>query len=215
MRFLAEAVLFDIDGTLVDSTDAVVRTWRLWAAKHGIDADEILRVCHGRRTEDTLALFLPSERCSAAAAELEQLELADLDDVIALPAARTLLQDLPSDRWAAVTSGSRPLMQARLAAADLPVPRVLVSADDVSIGKPDPEGYRKAAAALGYDVAHCLVVEDAQAGIQAGQAAGAPTLAVATSHNASELVAADAVVPDLTACTVDLSPGGIALTTTK
>jgi sugar-phosphatase len=140
--------------------------------------------------------------------------LADLDDVIALPGTQTLLRDLPADRWAAVTSGSRALMLARLAAAGLPVPEVLVSADDVSVGKPHPEGYRKAAAALGYDIARCLVVEDAPAGIQAGQAAGAHTLAVATSHSALELSSADAVVPDLTACTVERTADALLLATT-
>jgi sugar-phosphatase len=214
MRFHIDAILFDIDGTLVDSTGVVVRTWKTWAAKRGIDADEVLRVCHGRRTEDTVALFLPVEQRVTATAELEQLELADLDDVIALPATQTLLRDLPADRWAGVTSGSRTLMRARLAAAGLPVPDVLVSADDVSVGKPHPEGYLKAAAALGYDIARCLVVEDAPAGIQAGHAAGAHTLAVATSHSATELSLADAVVPDLTACTVERTADALLLTTT-
>ena len=140
MRFHIDAILFDIDGTLVDSTGVVVRTWTTWAAKRGIDVEEILRVCHGRRTEDTVALFLPVEQRVAATAELEQLELADLDDVIALPGAQTLLRNLPAERWAAVTSGSRALMRARLAAAGLPVPDVLVAADDVRVGKPQPEG---------------------------------------------------------------------------
>lgn len=213
MHFHIDAVLFDIDGTLVDSTGAVARTWRTWAAKRGIDAEEILRVCHGRRTEDTLALFLPTEQRQAAAAELEHLELTDLDDVIALPATQTLLGELPIDRWAAVTSGSRPLMQARLTAAGLPVPDVLVSADDVSAGKPAPEGYLKAAATLGHDIARCLVVEDAPAGIQAGHAAGAHTVAVATSHSPAELSAADAVITDLTACVVERTVDGLVLTT--
>src|ERR671916_2107775 len=105
MRFHIDAILFDVDGTLVDSTGVVVRTWTTWAAKRGIDAEGILRVCHGRRTEDTVALFLPVEQRVAATAELEQLELADLDDVIALPGSQTLLGELPAERWAAVTSG--------------------------------------------------------------------------------------------------------------
>jgi sugar-phosphatase len=212
MRFRVEAILFDIDGTLVDSTGAVERTWRSWAATHGVDAEEVLRVCHGRRTEDTVAEFLPVEQQAAAVAELEASELSDLDDVVALPATQELLAALPRHRWAAVTSGSRRLMQARLAAAGLPVPEVLVSADDVSAGKPDPEGYLKAAAALGFDIAQCLVVEDSPAGVGAGDAAGAHTLAVATSHSSSILSAAEAVLPDLTACAIEVTPDVLLVT---
>jgi len=214
MRFRVDAVLFDIDGTLVDSTAAVIRTWETWAATHGIDAQEILRVCHGRRTEDTLALFLPAAQHAAAVAELQQLELEDLDEVIALPGTRNLLTNLPADRWAAVTSGSRAVMQTRLTASGLPIPDVLVSAEAVDAGKPDPEGYLKAAAALGRDIGRCLVVEDAPAGIQAGRAAGAQVLAVATSHPPSELTSADAVVPDLTALEVDVTAGRVLVRTT-
>jgi sugar-phosphatase len=213
MRFRVAAILFDIDGTLVDSTGVVVRTWRTWAATYGLDAEEILRVCHGRRTEDTVAEFLPAEQQAAAVAELEALELSDVDDVVALPATEELLPALPRRRWAAVTSGSRRLMEARLAAAGLPVPEVLVSGEDVSAGKPDPEGYLKAAAALGYEIARCLVVEDAPAGVRAGRAAGAATLAVATSHRSSELSAADAVIPDLTSFRVEVAPDALLVTT--
>lgn len=211
MLFHADAVLFDIDGTLVDSTAAVIRTWRAWAASNDVDAEEVLRVCHGRRTEDTVAQFVPSAQQHAATAELERLELADLDDVAALPATDKLLRDLPADRWAAVTSGSHALMRARLAASGLPVPDVLVAAEDVSAGKPDPEGYRKAAAALGHDITRCLVVEDAPAGLEAGRAAGAATLAVATTHRGEALASADAVVADLTSCTVESTTTGITL----
>jgi len=215
MRFPVDAILFDIDGTLVDSTAAVVRTWTTWAAKHGIDADEVLRVCHGRRTEDTLGMFLPAEELATATAEIEQWDLADLDDVRALPGTQNLLRRLlPADRWAAVTSGSRELMQARLTAAGLPIPEVLVSAEAVEAGKPEPEGYLKAAAALGRDIRRCLVVEDAPAGIHAGRAAGARVLAVTTSHPASELTLADAVIPDLTACDLELAPDGVIVSTT-
>ncbi|HTI27509.1 MAG TPA: HAD-IA family hydrolase, partial [Kutzneria sp.] len=185
ISFEVQAILFDIDGTLVDSTGAVERTWRVFAAERGLDAEAILRVCHGRRSEDTIADLLPPSEWDDAVAELARLELNDLGDVVALPATRTLLRELPGDRWAAVTSGSQELMRARLAAAGLPVPEVLIAADDVSAGKPDPEGYLKAAAALGYDIARCLVVEDAPAGLLAGRDAGALTLAVATSHDAA------------------------------
>ncbi|NUU19071.1 HAD-IA family hydrolase [Cellulomonas humilata] len=213
MRFEVDAILFDIDGTLVDSTGAVVRSWEAWSAAWGIDPAEVLRVCHGRRSEDTVAEFLPSDQRAAAVAELERLELADLGDVTALPATRDLLSALPEGRWAAVTSGSRALMRARLAAAGLPVPDVLVAAEDVRLGKPDPQGYLQAARALGFDVRRCLVVEDAPAGLEAGRAAGAHVLAVATSHSAQDLCAADAVVPDLGACSVEATASGLMIST--
>lgn len=207
MRLEIDAVLFDIDGTLVNSTPAVERTWRVWASRRGVSAAEILRVCHGRRSEDTIALFVPADQRDAAVAELEMLELADLDDLVALPGARSLLGGLPADRWAAVTSGSQRLMRARLAAAAVPVPDVLIAAEDVAAGKPDPEGYLKAAAALGVEIERCLVVEDAPAGIGAGRAAGARTLAVATSHDLAALGEADVVLADLTALSVDSVDG--------
>src|SRR5690349_12557464 len=212
MRFSVDAILCDGDGTLVDSTAAVVRVWETWAATRGVDAAEILRVCHGRRTEDTLAMFLPAAQHPAAVAELEELERTDLDEVTALPGTQSLLPRLPAGRWAAVTSGSREVMHARLMAAGLPIPDVLVSAEAVEEGKPHPEGYLKAAAALGRDPRRCLVVEDAPAGVQAGRAAGARVLAVATSHPATDLTAADAVVPDLTACEVAVTSDGLVVT---
>jgi len=211
MQLEVEAILFDIDGTLVDSTAAVERTWGTWAHRHRLEVGEILRVCHGRRSQDTVAQFLPQEQHAAAVTELEQLELDDLADVIALPGTKALLSSLPTDRWAAVTSGSRALMCARLAAAGLPVPAVLVTAEDVTQGKPSPEGYLKAAAALGKDIRRCLVIEDAPAGIEAGQASGARVLAVGTSHDVSLLGLADVVVPDLTACRMEHTPDGVLL----
>lgn len=213
MRFEIDAILFDIDGTLVDSTPAVIRTWQAWASRRGLDAEAILRVSHGRRSEDTVAQFLPIEQRRAAVAELEQLELADLGDVVALPGTRSLLSGLPAGRWAAVTSGSRRLMRARLAAAGLPLPDVLIAAEDVTAGKPDPEGYLKAAAALGFSARRCLVVEDAPAGIAAGTAAGASTLAVSTSHDPAVLRSAHETIVDLEALTVDVAGSGLVATT--
>jgi sugar-phosphatase len=213
MRFRVQAILFDIDGTLVDSTAVVIRTWQTWAARHDLDVERILEVCHGRRSVDTISLFLPPDQVAAATAEMEGLELADVRDVIALPGAAALLGQLPADRWAAVTSGSQALMRTRLVTAGLPAPEVLVGAEDVRAGKPDPEGYLKAAAVLGWDIGQCLVVEDAPAGITAGRTAGARTLAVATSHEPAQLVAADAVVSDLTSCTVEVAGDGLVLST--
>ncbi|WP_017545803.1 HAD family hydrolase [Nocardiopsis prasina] len=215
MRISVDAVLFDIDGTLVDSTGAVERTWRLWGEAHGIDPDEILAVSHGRRSEDTIAMFLPQDQVADATAELEELELADLDGVTALPATRELLTALPAERWAAVTSGSRRLMRTRLEAAGLPVPEVLVTADDVTEGKPHPQGYLRAAARLGFDPARCLVVEDAPAGVRAGLASGPAVLAVATSHSRTDLegIGATELVDNLTFCTLETTRGELVLST--
>jgi mannitol-1-/sugar-/sorbitol-6-phosphatase len=204
-------ILFDIDGTLVDSTTAVERSWRTWAREYHVDADEVLRVCHGRRTEDVVPQFVsPQQRAAAVARELA-LELADLDGVVALPGSRQVLNAIPRGRWAAVTSGERSLMTARLAASGLPVPQTLISAEDVSTGKPSPEGYLKAAAALGFQAQHCLVVEDSPAGINAGRAAGARVLAVTTSHDPAELAGADVIVTDLSCVSVEVTDRGVAV----
>lgn len=206
MRFEVDAILFDIDGTLVDSTSAVNRSWSTWAQRRGLDPQEILVVCHGRRAADTLADFVPADQVADAEAELHALEMADLDSVVALPGAVQLLSTLPEHRWAAVTSGDRELMPARLAAAGVPVPHTMVTAEDVSVGKPDPSGYLLAAERLGVDPTRCLVVEDAPAGLKAGLAAGGRVLAVATSHTAAEVADfAHAVVPDLSACAVEIA----------
>lgn len=207
-------ILFDIDGTLVDSTATVERSWGTWADEYGVDYQEVLKVCHGRRTEDTVAHFIaPHERIAATARLLALQELADLDGVLALPGARRLLDALPHGHWAAVTSGPRSLMAARLAAAQLPAPKLLIGAEDVADGKPNPQGYLKAAAALGLDAQECVVVEDAPAGVGAGRAAGAQVLAVTTTHRATELADADVVVGDLSFVDVEVTDTGVALLT--
>jgi sugar-phosphatase len=211
MMLRGKAILFDIDGTLVDSTPVVERSWHTWAQEFGVDAEEVMRVCHGRRTEDTIAEFLPGERRAVAVARLQALELADLDGVTALPGARLLLDALPRRLWAAVTSGERALMTGRLAAARLPMPEVLICAEDVAAGKPDPEGYLKAAAALGFDAGQCVVVEDAPAGIAAGKAAGAQVLAVTTTHDADQVAGADVIVGDLSCVRVKYTDDGVEL----
>lgn len=191
-----EAILFDIDGTLVHSTSSVEYVWRTWAAANDLDADHIMSISHGRRSRDTLAELIPEEQIDTALADMRVLELKTLHTVSALPAAVEILTSLPRHRWAAVTSGDRPLMTARMEACGLPVPDVLVTSEEVSRGKPDPEGYLWAASRLGVDPRACLVIEDAPAGLHAGRAAGGGVLAVATSHDAAELEGYE-VVPDL------------------
>jgi len=213
VRFEVAAVLFDIDGTLVDSTAVVERSWRAWASERGVDPDAVLAVCHGRRSADTVARFVPADQFTAAVADLDRRELADFDGIVPIPGAAALLGQLGADRWAAVTSGSQVLMRARLRAAGLPTPAVLIAGEDVAVGKPDPEGYLRAAAALGREIGECLVVEDAPAGIDAARQAGARVLALATTHAAARLGSADAVVADLSACRAETTGWGVAVTT--
>ncbi|MGV2854348.1 HAD family hydrolase [Glutamicibacter sp. AGC13] len=197
MELYVGALLLDIDGTLVDSTPAVERTWRAWAENYGFDAARIIAESHGRRTEDMISTLLPEEQVAAACSVLDKMELEDLEGVVALPGVLSMLRELGMSGWGVVTSGGARLMRARLAAAGLPSPEVFISAEDVSQGKPDPQGYLLAARKLGVSPSRSLVIEDAPAGIRAGKAAGATVLAVATSHKAEELSDADYVVNSL------------------
>lgn len=207
-----KAILFDIDGTLIDTTATVEQSWGTWAKEYGVDYEDVLKVCHGRRTEDIVAQFVaPQQRAAATARQLALQQLADLEGVVALPGAHRLLDVLPRDQWAVVTSGPRSLMAARLAAAQLPAPKLLIGAEDVSAGKPNPESYLKAAAALGFEAQQCLVVEDAPAGVGAGRAAGAQVLAVTTTHAAADLADADVVVTDLSCVSAKVTDRGVAL----
>jgi sugar-phosphatase len=191
------AFLFDIDGMLVDSTDAVEAAWRQVALEHGADADAILRVCHGRRDEDVVPEFFSPDLAPAVIQRIAELELELADQVRPVPDAPAILNRIPADSWAAVTSGSRPLMTARLRGAGLPVPAVFIAGEDVSRGKPDPEGFLLAARRLGVQPASCVVVEDSPAGVAAGKAAGAFVVGVASTHEPDALVAANVVVDRL------------------
>ena len=189
----ARAVLFDCDGVLVDSGASIERAWRRWALERGLDGDAIVAVAHGRRTEDTMRELGLSEDLVAGVELLEGYEIADAPSVHAFPEAAALLAELPPGSWAVVTSGTRALATSRLAAAGLPLPSVLVTADDVRAGKPDPEGYLEAARRLGCSPADCVVVEDAPAGVQAALAAGMRVVGLTTTHAPVELEAATLV----------------------
>jgi sugar-phosphatase len=175
-----DAVLFDMDGTLVESHAAVERAWRAWADEHSVDPDAVLAVAHGAPAHTTARRFLPAagdEALAVAAARQLDLQYDDLSDVTAAPGARELL-DLLAGRevpWAVVTSADVRLARARLGAAGI-VPPLLVTIEDIAEGKPAPDGYLHAAAALGVQPGRCLVVEDADVGVQAGRAAGAHTV---------------------------------------
>ncbi|MEV5825496.1 HAD-IA family hydrolase [Spirillospora sp. NPDC052242] len=208
-RLPCAAVLFDVDGTLIDSTPLVEHAARLWAPGYGIDADEFLAGAHGRRTSDRIADFLPPDRVAEATARLDALEAAGTDGITALPGALDLLAGMNGLPWGLVTSMDRGQLAARAAAARIPLPDVVVTAEDVRHGKPDPSGYLRAAGLLGAAPSACVVVEDAPAGVAAGRAAGATVLAVTTSHPPEALGEAHHVIEDLTA--VAPGPDGLTL----
>jgi len=175
------ALLFDLDGVLIDSTPAVARVWQRWAVEHGFDPEKVVRIAHGRPSRTTIRELLPNTDIDREDREVERREIEDLDGVVLLPGARQLLNILPPERWTVATSCTRPLAEVRLQAAGLPVPKTMITASDVKTGKPDPEPYLKAAAKLGFPASDCIVVEDAPAGVRAGKAAGARVIAFLTT----------------------------------
>jgi sugar-phosphatase len=187
-----DGLLFDLDGVLVDSTPAVTRVWAKWALAHGLDPAETVRVAHGRPSIDTVRDLLPDADFEAEDKVILRAEIADTDGVVALPGVRELLDSLPANRWAIVTSCSRPLAEVRLRTAGLPVPPRLQTSDDIRRGKPDPEPYLKGAALLGIPASKCLVFEDAPAGIRSAKTAGASVVALLTTSPKSELQEAGA-----------------------
>lgn len=212
MKIHAEALLFDNDGTLISSMESVYRCWRRLAQEYGITAEEFARVeLHGRPAAEIIADMLPAERVAEAVARIEELEVSDVaGGVVLLPGTRELLASLPPERWAVVTSAGRRLAEARLAEVGIDA-KMLIAADDITRGKPDPEPFLLAAEKLGVDPARCVVFEDAPAGLTAGRAAGMTTVALATTHTAGELFA-DVVVKDLSAVSAQATEGGVEIT---
>ena len=205
------AVLFDMDGTLVDSTPAVERSWLRWAQEFGVELTGF-GTWHGVPAAQIVSTFLPEDQWEAGARRIEQIETEDTDGVVALPGAAEALTTLAAGgRCAIATSCVWDLAQARLRATGLIPPEVLVTADMVKIGKPDPAPYLLAAQRLGVDPAQCLVVEDAPAGLTSGLKAGAARLAVTTTYTADQLDA-EAIVPDLAAVRFLVTPNGVQVT---
>ena len=194
--FYCAAILFDLDGVLVDSTRAVDREWRAWAQRKGVDGDAIMAIAHGVRTIEVIRQVAPHLDAEAEAAEIEDEEAHD-PDVTAMPGAVDLVRSIPAGRWGVVTSGSRLLASARMRFCGLPVPEVLITADDVTNGKPHPEPYLKGAERMGFEPGECLVIEDAPAGIESARAGGMKVIGMASTYMPSKLAAADAVVQKL------------------
>jgi mannitol-1-/sugar-/sorbitol-6-phosphatase len=198
-------VLFDLDGVLVDSTPAVARCWTKWSRLHGFNAEDVVRQAHGRPSIVTMRELLPNTDFEAENHQMERWEIEDMDGVVPLPGVLQLLQAIPADRWAIVTSCTRPLAEVRIRVAGLPWPQFLVTSADVQRFKPDPDPYLKGAELLKLAPADCLVVEDAPAGIRAGKAAGAAVLALRTTDIDPQLSAAGAewIVNDLASVQLD------------
>jgi mannitol-1-/sugar-/sorbitol-6-phosphatase len=193
MRFAA--ILCDLDGVLVDSGDAVEAVWRDWAAEHGLDGDAVAHASHGVPTREVIASVAPHLEAAEEAVRVERLHAAT--GGAALPGAADLLALAPTKALAIVTSGSYELASARLEAAGLTKPVIVVTADAVRRGKPAPDAYLVAAQALGADPSDCVVVEDSPAGIAAGRAARMTVWAVTTTHDPEELGEADRIARDL------------------
>jgi len=209
-----KGLLFDMDGVLVSSIGAVNRCWLRWCERYGVADAEEFEVPHGKRAVDIVRMLKP-EWNEVMVAEglraIEDLEIADTEDLRVLPGVKALLERLPVERWAIVTSATRRLLLGRLAAAGLPVPERLISGDMVARGKPDPEPYRRGAELLGFRPEECVAVEDAPSGVGAGIAAGCRVLGVLGTHEAEELREATWVAGSVEEIEVRVVEGGLEL----
>jgi len=179
------AILSDLDGVLVDSHASIMRSWRWWGARHGVEADVIAAIEHGRPSGEVIAALVPDVDALQESRAIDLRQAGDVDDIVSLPGAHELFAG--PDPVAVVTSCTDTLARARLGAAGLPVPSVLVTPERVSRGKPDPEGYLLAARELGFEPTDCIVFEDAPAGVDAGRAAGMHVVGITTTHDPAEL----------------------------
>ncbi len=200
-KISCSAILFDLDGVLVESIGSVERQWTIWAKEHGLSPAKVIAVAHGRPTIETIREFAPQISwpidIPAEALRMEEREIADMDCVHAVSGAAEMVARIPPDRWTIVTSGTRPLAEARLKYVGLPVPPKMITASEITRGKPDPEPYLKGAAALQVEAKECVVIEDAPSGIRSGQAAGARVIGVAATYGAEAIREADYIVKRL------------------
>lgn len=197
MKISVRGILFDMDGVLVSSIGSVERTWTKWSKAHGIDPALAIRTAHGRRAKESVQFLRPDLDADAELLRIEEMEVADNDGLQILEGVREILDALPADRWAVVTSATRRLALSRLRHGGITPPEHLVTADSVRLGKPDPEPYLAGAKLLGLRPQDCLVIEDSASGAQSGHDAGCRVLATLFSHPIEALTAADWVVPSL------------------
>jgi mannitol-1-/sugar-/sorbitol-6-phosphatase len=209
VEFICQAVLFDLDGVLVDSSTCVENAWRRWAKERGLPVERVLEAAHGYRSKDTVAIVAAHLDAAEQCGIVEQYELASVGSLCRVPGAAELVSSMASQRWAIVTSGSSAIAAQRLRFAGIPIPGTLITAEAVISGKPSPEGYLKAAASLRFSPDECVVVEDAPSGIEAARAAGMKVIAVALTHAPPALGKADAIIPALENLRVESTAMGI------
>ena len=201
-----KGILFDMDGILISSIGSVERSWTKWALMRGVDPTYALGMVHGRRSIETVAILRPDLDAATENVIIENLEIEDKDGVAVLPGVLELLAKLPRNRWTVVTSATGPLARVRLAAGGIPVPDRIVTADDVSEGKPHPAPYLAGAALLGFAPEDCVVFEDAASGTKSARAAGCTVVATPFSHSVESLAAAHYLIADLTGVEVSILP---------
>ncbi|MBS1821938.1 MAG: HAD-IA family hydrolase [Acidobacteria bacterium] len=207
----AKGLLFDMDGVLISSIGSVSRSWRKWAKMYDVPDPDNYEVPHGMRAIEIVKSLRPDMDPYEGLRVIEDIEVDDTEDLKVLPGVKALLESLPPDRWAIVTSATKRLTVERLKVAGLPLPERLITADMVERGKPDPEPYMRGAALLGFSSAECVVVEDAPSGVGAGKAAGSRVLGVIGTHTLEELDQADWVVGSMEGLTVVRSGAGLEL----
>jgi sugar-phosphatase len=205
--FSCSAILFDLDGVLLDSTRVVAQQYTRWALENGLDPAEVMKAAHGVRTQEVVQRVAPHLDAVAETGKIEDRE-AVADGIVAIPGAVALLNTIPRGRWCVVTSGTRYLATTRMRRFGIPVPDILVTADDVRRGKPDPEPYRRGAELLKANPADCVVIEDAPAGIRSARSAGMKVISLPTTYPASELHEADVIIAGLGSLKVKLDGAG-------
>jgi sugar-phosphatase len=206
-----QGILFDMDGILISSLGSVERSWTAWARMRGIEPERALSVAHGRRAIETVKFLRPDLDSEAELKVIEDLEVADNEGLHVLPGVLDLLAALPAARWTVVTSATERLARVRMAAGGLPVPARMITANQVTRGKPNPEPFLAGAALLGFKPEMCVVFEDSSSGAQAGRAAGCTVVATTFSHPVETLAAAHFLVRDLADVHAETSAEGIVL----
>jgi len=206
-----KGVLFDMDGILISSLGSVERSWRAWAVARGVDPVLAIHTAHGSRAIETVAKLRPDLDDQAELKFIEDLEVADVEGLAVLPGVPELLAALPAERWTVVTSATERLARIRMAAGGLAVPERIITADQVTHGKPNPEPYLKGAEILGIAAVDCVVFEDSPSGTKAGRAAGCTVIGTLFSHPIEELNAARYLVSDLTGIGVEAVADGLVL----